>query len=84
MKTQIKFLVNAGYELSELVLMTPKGIKSLYRKEVKLLAYLIPLTNDEIFEQDARALMAAQENKMAVAEIYAVTMIIVLIMGIFT
>jgi len=59
MREQIKFLVNKGYKLEDLIFMKAKKINVLYSQEFKLDKQLVELTVDEIFERDIAALMAA-------------------------
>ena len=59
MKRQVRFLVNAGYDLEELVQMAPKKLRTVYKKERKLEYQVLELSVDRIFEIDTEALLAA-------------------------
>lgn len=59
-KKQIKYLVNKGYKLEDLIFMKSKDVNNLYVREFKLEPQLIEeLTVDEIFDRDSAALRAA-------------------------
>ena len=59
MKRQINFLVSVNYLREELVQMTPKKVRTIYKKERKLECQVLELSEDRIFEYDAAALLAA-------------------------